>query len=74
MLTADDKRSLIRLRWNWGSRYEISFADGTWTATRIGGPSVILAAPAARDLLDLIRADYAKVAAGRLRGDAGGSL
>lgn len=77
MLSADDQRSLIWLQCHWDRWYVITVTgNGTRQAIRITDPRVTLTAPAAWELQDLLKDDYAAAAAAWPPGTgcAGGSL
>jgi hypothetical protein len=47
------------LRWHWSSAYEISYRAGKYQAAR-RDDGTVLAAGSADELLELVRADYAR--------------
>jgi hypothetical protein len=59
-LSSEDKEQLIRLRWLWEKSYDISVEGGTWTATRLDDPEVVLTEPSSQRLWLAIKDDNAR--------------
>jgi hypothetical protein len=62
VLNGDDLHALVRLQEHWDGWYSISVIEGEWRARRLRGAPMLLTAPDARKLWDLLRDDYAGLA------------
>jgi hypothetical protein len=59
MISKEDQTSLIWLRMNWESHYQISFEDGIWQALPSFSPAEILTADSAYGLRDVMKDHFA---------------